>query len=137
MKLSHLLSQRPELLRQVRLANLAYAYQTLCDFAGRIARAQIRGRVSLKPIDAAAERYCASLTALQGNQSVLDEHFSDEDILLLADVVGFATGHPGFEHTFAIEELSEFIVSLRAELFRSGVRFDLGGAPLTERSHHR
>lgn len=135
MKLSHLLSQRPDLLKQVRLANLAFAYQTLTDFAARVARANLRGRVVLQPVDPAVERYCPSLTALQGNQSVIEEHFSDEDLLLLADVVGFATGHPGFEITFQLDELDEFVAPLRAELLRSGVTLDTMRTPLAEQSN--
>ncbi len=137
MKLSHLLAQRAELLRLARLANLAYAHQALSSFAERIERGHIRGLVCLRPIDPAAERYCTALQALEGSQSVLDEHFSDEDLLLLADMIGFATGHPGLEHTFRIDELSEFIVSLRTELFRAGVRFDPLGVPLTEEWNQR
>ena len=47
-KLSTLLTQRQALLRQARLANLAFAYTTLMEFAHRIARAQLSGRVTLK-----------------------------------------------------------------------------------------
>ena len=36
MKLSKLLHQREALLRQTRLANLAYAYRRLGEFAGRV-----------------------------------------------------------------------------------------------------
>lgn len=122
MKLSKLLSQRPELLRQVRLANLAFAYNALVDFAARAQRGALRGAVSLKPADPAAERYCATLTALEGSQAKIEEHFTDEDLMLLADVVAFATGHPGFEVTFRIEEMEDdFIAPLRSELERAGV----------------
>lgn len=135
MKLSDLLLQRPNLLRQVRLANLAFAYQTLSGFAARVAQANIRGRVSLKPIDPAADRYCTTLTALETSQSVIEEHFSDEDLLLFADVIGFATGHPGFELTFYIDELSEFIAPLRTELVRAGVTLDACDARLPKESN--
>src|SRR5688572_19122978 len=83
-KLSQLLAQRPGLLRQVRLANLAFAYQSLNDFAARIARVGLHGRVTLKPVDPDAESYCVTLTALDTNQSLIEEHFSDEDLVLLA-----------------------------------------------------
>lgn len=135
MKLSHLLSQRPDLLKQVRLANLAFAYQTLSDFAARIARANLRGRVTLQPVDPSADRYCPSLIALESSQSVIEEHFAEEDLLLLSDVIGFATGHPGFELTFHLDELDEFVAPLRAELMRSGVRLDMTSTPLTEQSN--
>ena len=62
-KLSMLLSRRPALLRQTRLANLAFAFATLDGFVQRIARAQIRGRVNVKHAAPDADRYWASLTA--------------------------------------------------------------------------
>jgi hypothetical protein len=122
MKLSKLLSQRPDLLRQVRLANLAFAYQTLGDFARRVERGALHGAVNLKPADPSSDRYCATLTALECNQSLIEEHFTEDDLMLLADVVAFATGHPGFEVTFHLDDLEEdFIAPLRAELERAGV----------------
>lgn len=125
MKLSKLLTNRPNLLRQVRLANLAFAYQALSDFAARVERTTLRGAVSLKPADPAADRYCATLTALECNQSLIEEHFIDEDLMLLADVIAFATGHPGFEVTFHLDDLEEdFIAPLRAELERAGVEVE-------------
>lgn len=134
MKLSHLLAKRPDLLREVRLANLGFAYQALCLFAGRVARANLRGRVRLVPIDPHAERFFPGLTALESNQSLIEEHFSDEDLILLADVVGFATGHPGFEFTFRIDDLSEFIEPLRAELLRAGISLDAPTGALTQQA---
>lgn len=135
MKLSHLLSQRADLLKQVRLANLAFAYQTLTDFVTRIERARLRGRVTLQPVDPALDRYCPALTALAGSQAVIEEHFAEDDLLLLADVIGFATGHPGFEITFQLEELDEFVAPLRAELQRAGVALDAQTAPQPEQSN--
>lgn len=134
MNLSTLLSQRPDLLRQVRLANLAFAYQTLREFAARIRRTPLRGRVTLQPIDAAADRYTTALIALDASQSTIEEHFSDEDLLLLADVLGFATGHPGFEITFHIDDLDEFVQPLRAELLRAGVRLDTADTRMPQQS---
>lgn len=132
MKLSHLLVQRSDLLRQVRLANLAFAYHTLREFSQRVARGQLRGRVTLKPVDPAEERYCVTLTALETNQSLIEEHFSDEDLLILADVLGFATGHPAHELTFQIDQLHEFIDPLRVDLERAGVALDRPGTPLEQ-----
>lgn len=133
MKLSKLLAQRTDLLRQVRLANLAFAYQTLSDFAARIERAQLWGAVSLKPADPSVDRYCATLTALECNQSLIEEHFTDEDLMLLADVVAFATGHPGFEVTFHLDDLEDdFIAPLRAELERAGVVIEESGKRVEE-----
>ena len=125
MKLSKLLLQRTDLLRQVRLANLAFAYHALREFALRVQRAGLRGAVTLKPVDASEERFVATLTALECNQSVIEEHFTDEDILLFSDVIAFATGHPGFEVTFHLEQLTDdFILPMRAELERAGVELD-------------
>lgn len=124
MKLSTLLVQRPELLRQARLANLAFAYQMLSDFTARVARVQLRGRVTLKPVDPDEERFCVTLTALDMNQSLIEEHFSDEDLMVLADVLGFATGHPTHELMFHIDQLSEFVGVLRSDLEHAGVRID-------------
>lgn len=125
MKLSKLLLQRTDLLRQVRLANLAFAYHTLGEFARRVACGGLRGSVTLKPVCADEDRYVATLTALECNQSPIEEHFTDEDILLLSDVVAFATGHPGFEVTFHLDQLTDdFINPMRAELERAGVDVD-------------
>ena len=46
MNISLLLAQRQALLAQVRLANFAFAYARLGDFAVRIARAGLRGTVT-------------------------------------------------------------------------------------------
>jgi hypothetical protein len=125
MKLSKLLSQREDLLRQARLANLAFAYHTLRDFAARIHRAALRGPVTLKPAAPDEDRYCATLTAHLCSQSLIEEHFTEEDLMLFGDVLGFATGHPNSELTFHLENLeSDFIGDLRGELIRAGVQLD-------------
>jgi hypothetical protein len=124
MKLSKLLSRRPDLLRQVRLANVAFAYDMLGGFADRIQRAGLHGWVTLKPADPDASRCYASLTLLDGNQSVIEEHFTDEDLLDLADMVVFSIGHNAAEITFRIEGLADyFIEPLRVELQSAGVDF--------------
>jgi hypothetical protein len=124
MNLSQLLSLRPELLRQVRLVHLAHAYQTLRDFAFRVDRARLRGTVELKPVSPDEEVFCVTLTALDFNQSLVEEHFGDDDLLLLADVLGFITGAPTKELTFRIERLEEFFAPLRTELAAAGVTLD-------------
>jgi hypothetical protein len=130
MKLSHLLRQRSALLRQLRLAHLAFAAQALGDFSARVARAGLRGRVVLRPIDPANEEFCVTLTALDASQSVLEEHFVDEDLILLADVLGFVTGDPARELTFHLDRLDEFLVPVRTELEQAGVEFDLPADPV-------
>lgn len=133
MKLSQLLAERPALLRRVRFANLAFSYQALRDFAARVERAGLRGRVTLKPVNPDEESYCVSLTALEASQSVIEEHFSDEDLVVLADVLGYATGHPTHELTFPIDQLDEFAAPLRHDLEQAGVMLDTASSPVGER----
>jgi hypothetical protein len=124
-KLSTLLNRREALLLQARLANLAFAYKTLSDFAERIARARLTGRVTLQHASADVERYWASLTAIDGNQSVIEEHFSDADIMDLADVIAFTTRSDELDLTFRLEDAAEtFLVPMRAELSRAGIAID-------------
>lgn len=133
MKLSTLLAQRSEQLRLAHLANLAFAFSKLDEFAGRIARAQIRGDVCLQSADPAAGRYEAVLTALEGSQSVIEEHFTDNDITLLADALAFTTGETDVERTFRIEQLAgEYLEPLRQELARSGVFPDRDLPPVAD-----
>lgn len=125
MNLSQLLAQRDALLQQAHLANLAYAHSQLADFAGRIARARLTGRVTLRHPLPDQENYCATLTALEGNQSVLEEHFTDLDVTDLADVLAFLCGQGQLELTFRIQELAaKFLVPLRLEIERLGISLD-------------
>jgi hypothetical protein len=136
MKLSRLLARRQTLLRQARLANLAFAHEALTGVARRIARARLRGEVRLQQAGADAERYWATLTALEGNQSVLDEHFLEDDVADLADLIAFATDESERDFTFRLEELaSRFLAPLRAELVQAGVVIDDDESPLEESSH--
>jgi len=89
MNFQQLLHQRPALLRQAHMANLAFAYQRLGEFAARIARARLHGLVQLRPGDPAGEHPWPALTTLDGSQAVLDEHFLDEEIVELMDILGF------------------------------------------------
>jgi hypothetical protein len=124
-KLSHLIAERDRLLRQARLANLALAYQTINKLVERITRARLVGPVTLKPVSPHEESFCATLTALEGSQSVIEEHFTDEDLIELADVIGFVTGNDETETSFRLEEAAElFLVPLREELKREGVVID-------------
>ena len=133
MKLSNILAQRQALLRQARLANLAFAYQTLGRFAERIDRSRLGGGVCLKQAAPDAERYWASLTALEGSQSVIEEHFTDEDIMDLADVISFVTGNEALDRAFRLEDLAEtFLVPLRAELEQAGVAIEPNAHPARE-----
>lgn len=125
MKLSFLLAQRQALLRQARLAHLAHAYDRLDDFARRVARARLRGEVHLQASAPESGNYHASLTALQGAQSVVEEHFTENDIIDLASVITDVTGQLELDLNFPIEELaSRFQTPLRQQLEQAGVSID-------------
>jgi hypothetical protein len=134
-KLSTLLERRNDFLRQARLANLAFAYDTFRDFARRVERAGLRGPVTLSQPDANAERYWAVLTPHAASQAVVDEHFADEDIMDLANMIAFVTGNGEEDVSFNIERIDEtFIARIRTELERNGVDID---APPPRRSPRR
>jgi hypothetical protein len=131
MKLSQLLSQRDALLLQVRLANFAFAYVKLGEFAARIERAQLSGLVCLKRPAAELEPRVATFTAVVGPQSVIEEHFTDEDVHDLADVIGFILDGGGFEITFPIEDLADtFLGPLRREFEEHGIAIDQPARPI-------
>lgn len=135
LRLSQLVGARRGLLQAAQLANLAFAYRTMSEFAARISRAQLTGLVTLKSVDADEETPWASLTALQGNQSPIEEHFTDEDVTDLADTITYITDAAEVSLTFRIEELAElFVVPLRASLEQAGVVFDGDSAPVTAES---
>lgn len=123
MTIHHLLQQRADLLRQARLANAAHAFARLGAFARCAARARLRGAVAVRPADLAADRPWAELTALEGAQSVLEEHFLDSELAELAEVLAFVREEAGgAEFTFRWEDLAQrFRPALRRELERAGV----------------
>ena len=124
-KLSTLLSRRHALLSEARLANIAFAFATLQKFSSRIARAQLSGRVTLAHAAPHEERYWASLIALTTSQSVIEEHFTDEDVIEMADVLAFATGNDARELTFELANFEEhFLRPLRVELEKEGIIID-------------
>lgn len=129
MKLSQLLATRHILLRQAHLASLAHAYHALQRLAARVTAARLHGLVRLQAADPAAERYWPTLTALAGNQSVIEEQFSDHDILELADAVALAIAANYDELDFQLEDLAEkFVAPLRRALEQAGVAVDLDRA---------
>ena len=138
MNLSTLLGQRPALLRQLRLMNVAFAYQRIGDFLARAERAQLRGTFTLKPPQPEEGRYWATLTPTVASTAVIEEHFTEEDLMELADVFAFAAGKPAadaFEMTFELEDLRDaFIEPLRRELKRAGVALDAVAEPLEEQN---
>ena len=132
-KLSTLLSHRAALLSDAHLANQAYAYVTLLGFQHRLCRAQITGPVTLRFSSPQAERYWPQLLALESSQSVIEEHFTDKDILELADVIEFLSGDGTHDLTFDVVELGDdFLLPLRTELERQGVVIDHPSSPIEE-----
>jgi len=133
MKISHLLLHRESLLRQARLANLAYAYSHMEKLVQRITAARLCGMVCVHPAASDREQGWPSLVALDGNQSVLEEHFTDENIVDLADLVGFLSGDPAASLSFRLEEMREqLLLPLRRQLEGEGIRFEPGSLPLAE-----
>lgn len=123
MNFQYLLQQRKALLRQARLANVAYAYARLGEFGARVIRARLHGTVILRASDAASDRPWPSLISQTGSQSVIEEHFLDEDIAELADILAFVCDEGrASEITFELEELpSRFQAELRRELEEAGI----------------
>jgi hypothetical protein len=135
MNLSKLLASRESILARARLANVAFAYVTLNQLAAVVRRGQISGFVRLQQLDEKEERYWATLTALSGSQSVLDEHFSDDDVAAMADAVAIASPGVGLDVTFRLEDLeSEYIGPLELALERAGVSLDTPGVRMQRRS---
>lgn len=125
MKLSKLLATRQALLRQTHLANLAFAYQTLQNFVARIHRCNLRGLVRLRPADPADDCYWATLTALEGSQSILEEHFADGELLELAEALAIASEFEFSSLDFRLEELGDkHLIPLRHTLENAGVKID-------------
>lgn len=136
MNFHHLLQQRADLLRRARLANAAFAYQRLGDFVARLARAQLHGLVALWPGEPAGEQPWPALTALEDSQVAIEEHFLDEDIVELVDILAFLGEdvHSG-GLTFRLEELeSVYLPQLRRELEAAGITVS-GGAQPGRQSH--
>lgn len=132
MKLSSLLAKRQALLEQAHLANLAFAYDRLSDFALRVERARLVGRVRLRQPDPKQHRFFATLAALDGSQSVIDEHFNEEDLMDFVDVIAFVTGIDDVDLTFHIEDIAaRFAFPLRVQLARKGVSFSHKGPEAT------
>jgi len=126
MKISKLIATHHAIIKQARLANLAQAYITLRRCAERVQRARLSGLVNLRQPNAGEGRLWATLTALEGNQSVLDEHFCDEDLMEFADAVAFVRGIVELKLSFRIETLmTEFVIPLETQLDLEGVELDL------------
>jgi len=126
MKISKLIATHDFIIEQARLANLAQAYVTLRRCKERVQRARLFGLVNLRQPNTDEGRAWASLTALEGNQSVIEEHFGEEDLMEFADAVAYIRGISGLNVTFKLETISaEFLVPLEADLKQAGVVLDL------------
>ena len=77
------------------------------------------------------------LVAREGNQSVIEEHFTDEDIAELADILTFLHEGEGLtELNFMIERLADrYLPNLRRELTQAGVLGDHTGISPETVSH--
>ncbi len=132
MKISKLLDSHRAILQQARLANLAQAFVTLRRLAERVCRARLCGLVQLRQPDAAEERLWASLSALDGSQSVIEEHFTDEELMEFADAAAFVRETTALDVTFRLEHMAAlFVAPLEAELRQNGVEFDLDNSTTT------
>ena len=130
MKLSQLLRARDGLLQQLNLANLAFAYHVLAVFAARVTRGRLAGEITLKSADPASDRYWPSLIALDFNQSLIEEHFSDEDISELSDAIAYLSAAETVDLTCRIETLApRYLGPLRTRLAQSGVDLALEESP--------
>jgi len=123
MKFHELLHHREELLRQARLANVAYAYQWLADFTERVSRSGLRGEVTLRGPDPEAQRMRPELVAGDFSQAVVEEHFLEDEVAELAVVLAFLHDAVWIvELKFRLEELAtRFLPKLRRELKEAGV----------------
>ena len=136
MKFIQLLHQRDALIRQARLANVAFAYQRLRDFTTRISHAGLRGAVTLRGGDPAGELPWPELVAEEFSQSAIEEHFLDEDVIELADILSYLhdTSHLG-SLSFRLQDLGpRYLPRLRHELETAHVAPDEEASPPGDRS---
>jgi hypothetical protein len=131
MKLSALLASRSTILRQAALAHTAASWLALHHASLRIAAAGLHGTVRLRQGDpAGGELPLATLTSESIRPSVLEEHFTDDDLLGLADALAYATDVERVDAEFAIESLGEtHAAPLRLRLEQAGVTLDYDALP--------
>jgi len=130
MKFLQLLHRRDALIRQARLANVAFAYQRLRDFATRISQAGLRGTVTLRGGDPAGELPWPELVAEECSQAAIEEHFLDEDVIELADILAFLhdTNRLG-SLSFRLQDLGpRYLSRLRHELEIARIAIDEGAS---------
>ena len=131
MKLSALLASRPTILRQAALAHIAAAWLTLHHASTRIAAAGLHGTVRLTQSDPDEdEAPSAALTSSEIRSSVLEEHFTEDDLVELADAIGYATDSDRIDVELLIETLGEtYETPLLRTLKKSGVTLDFDQLP--------
>ena len=131
MKLSDLIASRPAILRKAALAHTAAAWATLQHYADRIAAGGLRGTVHLRQGESDdGEAPWAMLTSHELRPSVIEEHFTEDDLLALAEVLAFVTETVRVDLTFRLETLMEDHGSpLLRTLQKAGVTIDLGAQP--------
>ena len=131
MNYQHLLQQREALLRQARLANVAYAYARLRAFEERILRARLRGAVTLQLADPEAGRPWPVLISEDGRQAVIEEYFLDQDIFELADILRYIHEDPAMQEcSFRFEDFGRrFLPALRRELLQAGLTLEAAAPP--------
>src|SRR5688572_10974801 len=108
MKLSALLASRPAILRQAALAHAATAWATLQKLSTRIAQNRLSGVVQLRrdpPGSGEPSSTWPTLTSDTIRASVLEEHFTDEDVFALAEALAYATDDEQLDLRFALENL--------------------------------
>ena len=126
MKLSALLASRPTILRQAALAHTAAAWLTLHRLSTRIAQARLAGVVHLRQDDPDSDDApWATLTSDDIRASVLEEHFTEDDLIELADAVAYATDVSYADIEFPIESLAAYAEPLLRMLQKAGVTVDL------------
>ncbi len=127
MKLSALLASRPTILRQAALAHTAAAWLTLQHASTRISAAGLHGWVRLRQGDSSeGEAPWVTLTSEEIRPSVLEEHFTDDDLLEIAEALAYATDSDHADLEFCIEALGETYASpLLRTLEKAGVTLDI------------
>jgi hypothetical protein len=127
MKLSALLASRSTILRQAALAHTAAAWLTLQYTSMRIAAAGLHGTVRLRQADPAEEETpWATLTSDEIRSSILEEHFTEDDLVEIAEAVAYATDADFADVEFQIEIFGEtYAAPLLENLKKAGVTVDI------------
>ena len=117
----------PQSYRQAALAHTAAAWLTLQYASLRIAAAGLHGTVRLRQSDPEEEEtMSATLTSDDIRSSVLEEHFTEDELLEIAEALAYATDVDYVDAEFPIETLGEtYAAPLLRSLKKSGVTLDI------------